>query len=329
MRLSRHLPRWVRAVVQPRGILPCAAQSHSGPGDGRVLERMKRSGTLGGSSHHDHALEHHAARETTTRWRRSTTRSRPITTTSCGRRDPRLARKHGSRAPASSTSLRDGKSFLPFLAEGWRVTACDVSPHMLDPRPPRRPGVSSISRRAGASCRALDLVHCSRRRELPRERRRAGAGACHRGSEPRQRRRAGLDVTARSYAPLRGDGHARTTTVTRVARPHACRAEPGVLAEAALEPSYAMTTAAGAADGGVHQQRHHSEGRSRRAGPGWPRVPRRVRHGLDGRPSRAPTSCATPRPCSSRAAARQETKGGDPCCESATRSVRSCRSYRS
>ncbi len=44
----------------------------------------------------------------------------------------RLAREHG----LAGTRLLDigcgtGKSFLPFAADGWRVTACDVSPRML------------------------------------------------------------------------------------------------------------------------------------------------------------------------------------------------------
>jgi SAM-dependent methyltransferase len=45
----------------------------------------------------------------------------------------RLARRHGM----TGTRLLDvgcgtGKSFLPFLAEGWSVTACDISPRMLE-----------------------------------------------------------------------------------------------------------------------------------------------------------------------------------------------------
>jgi SAM-dependent methyltransferase len=43
-----------------------------------------------------------------------------------------LARRHGARGPRLlDLACGTGKSFAPFLARGYRVTACDISPAML------------------------------------------------------------------------------------------------------------------------------------------------------------------------------------------------------
>jgi ubiquinone/menaquinone biosynthesis C-methylase UbiE len=52
---------------------------------------------------------------------------------SCGWAILPIARSHGlSGRRLLDVGCGKGKSFLPMLARGWKVTACDISPSMLE-----------------------------------------------------------------------------------------------------------------------------------------------------------------------------------------------------
>src|SRR5688572_18425220 len=54
-----------------------------------------------------------------------------------------LARTHGVEGGRMlDVGCGTGKSFLPFLEEGWHVTGCDVSPSMIELAAAKAPGVA-------------------------------------------------------------------------------------------------------------------------------------------------------------------------------------------
>lgn len=242
-----------------------------------------------------HALEHHAAQETYDAMA-------PFYDAFTAHHDYELwtaviralARKHG----LAGTRLLDigcgtGKSFLPFLAEGWRVTACDVSPHMLDRAAAKAPpGVKlHLADARELPCYgSFDLVlllddvvnYLADGDELVQALATAGANLARGGVLVFDTNLLRAYRTFFAETVIVEDGD--TFLAWRGRTPS--DAEPGVLAEAVLDAF--IRDADGRwqrHDGGVHQQRHHTEGEVRaalaQAGLECVGV---YGHGLDGQP---------------------------------------------
>ena len=125
------------------------------------------------------------------RSRRSTTISPLTTTTSCGwaiscpkLRAPRVCSGHRLLDVACGT----GKSFLPMLERGWEVTACDISPSMLELARAKAGDAGRPLRGGHAGAADVRRVRSrlvpGRRGQLPAQRRGAGGSAERDAGQP-------------------------------------------------------------------------------------------------------------------------------------------------
>jgi SAM-dependent methyltransferase len=186
----------------------------------------------------------------------------------------RLAGQHG----LVGTRLLDvgcgtGKSFLPFAADGWQVTGCDVSARMLELAAAKAPAGVRLHRadaRELPRFGAFDLVlllddvvnYLTEQEDVVRAMTAAGANLATDGVIVFD---VNLLRTYRTFfaeAAIVEDGDRYLAWRGRTP----ADAEPGVLAEAALD---VFTRDGDGAwlrrDGGVHRQRHHTEERIRDA----------------------------------------------------------------
>ena len=103
-----------------------------------------------------------------------------------------LARRHGLRGRTLlDLACGTGKSFMPFVAHGFRVTGCDSSTAMLAEAARRAPGCRARARRrpAAAHARPLRPRHLLRRlAQLPAARGRPRRGLRRDRGEPERRR---------------------------------------------------------------------------------------------------------------------------------------------
>jgi SAM-dependent methyltransferase len=204
----------------------------------------------------------------------------------------RLGKRHGLAGERLlDVGCGTGKSFIPFLADGWSVTACDVSPRMLELAAAKAPGVPLHVADArdlpvfGSFDLVLLLDDVVNYVTEPADLVRVFAGA-----------RANLDQDGvvvfdvnllRAYrtffaaaAVVEGEG---TLLVWRGRT--SAEAEAGVLSEAVLDAFAERSGGIWERQVSVHHQRHHPEERLRAAlaaaGLGCAGV---YGHGLDGRP---------------------------------------------
>ncbi|HEX5781632.1 MAG TPA: class I SAM-dependent methyltransferase [Solirubrobacteraceae bacterium] len=190
------------------------------------------------------------------------------------RRDPRAGAQARARGhPPPRHRLRDRQELLAVPGEGWRVTACDVSPHMLDRAAAKAPpGVKlHLADARELPCYgSFDLVlllddvvnYLADGDELVRALATAGANLARGGVLVFDTNLLRAYRTFFAETVIVEDGD--TFLAWRGRTP--ADAAPGVLAEAALDAF--VRDADGRwqrHDGGVHQQRYHTEGELRAA----------------------------------------------------------------
>ena len=161
-----------------------------------------------------------------------------------------------------------GKSFIPMLERGWEVTACDISPAMVELA--RGEGRRRGRRSRVADMRELPVVRRvrprlvpRRRGQLPAQRRGAGAGAAGMRRNLAPERAADVRRQHARVLPhlLRRRGRGRAgRPAADLARPRrAPTHEPGAIHEASFEVEPLEDADAGRSRRELHRQRHFPE----------------------------------------------------------------------